>query len=188
MIKACDLKRGTLVKIHEMPFVLESLKVSTPSARGSASLYRCRFRNLVNDQKIDQTFKGDDMLAEADFEKREVQFLYQQADEFTFMDLESYDQFTMLRSDIETESTFLVEDLEGITALCDDGRVLTIQLPDTVTLEVIQCDPSIKGASATARTKPATLSTGLIVQVPEYMSSGDIVKVDTRTGKYLSRA
>ncbi len=188
MIKACDLKRGSMVSINDAPHVLDSLKVSSPTARGSASLYRCRFRNLVNGHKVDQTLKGDDMLKDADFDKREVQFIFKQGDEYTFMDLESYDQFTLRHSDIEYETNFLIEDLEGITALCSDGRVLTIQMPDTVVMEVVECDPSIKGASATARSKPATLSTGHIVQVPEYMASGEMVKVDTRTGKYLSRA
>ena len=188
MIKACDLKRGSLVTLNDAPHVLESLKVSSPSARGSASLYRCRFRSLVNKQKVDQTFKGDDPLVEANFDKREVQFLFSQGDEYSFMDLENYDQFTLLADDIPEQVNYLVEDMEGITALCTDGQVLTIDVPATVVLEVTECDPSVKGASATARTKPATLSTGLVVQVPEYMSSGEMVKVDSRTGKFLSRA
>ena len=188
MIKACDLKRGSLVTLNKEPHVLESLKVSSPSARGSASLYRCRFRNLVNKQKVDQTFKGDDTLADADFEKREVQFLYSQGDEFSIMDLETYDQFELHREDILDETPYLLEDMEGIFALYSDGRVLSIQIPDTIVMEVTECDPSVKSASATARTKPATLSTGLVVQVPEYMSTGQSIKVDTRTGKFLSRA
>lgn len=188
MIKACDLKRGSFVIMNHVPHVLESLKVSKPSARGSASLYRCRFRDLVSKQKVDQTFKGEDALEDADFDKKEVQFLYCNGDEYTFMDLETYEQFTLLRADIEDEIRYLAEDMEGITALCSEGRILTIEMPGTVVLEVVETGPSLKGASATARTKPATLSTGLVVQVPEYMSAGEHVKVDTLTGKYLARA
>jgi elongation factor P len=104
------------------------------------------------------------------------------------MDLENYEQFELFQEDIEDILPFLVEDMEGISALTSDGKVLTLRMPDTVELEIVECAPSMKGASATARTKPATLTTGLIVQVPEYIEHGETIKVDTRERKYLSRA
>ncbi len=104
------------------------------------------------------------------------------------MDLETYDQFELFEADIEDALSFLVEDMEGIIALISDGQVLTICMPPTIEMEVIECPPSMKGASATSRTKPATLPTGLVVQVPEYIAPCEIIKVDTETRKYLSRA
>jgi len=188
MIKACDLKSGDLVAIQGAPHIVEDLKVSTPSARGAATIYRFRFRNLVTKAKTDTSCKGDVPFAEISVERRPTQFLYAQDDLLTFMDLEDFSQFTLLRADIAEQAGFLSENMEGITALTVDGKVLTIELPASVELKVAACDPVLRGASATARTKPATLESGLVVQVPEYLTPGETIRVDTRTRKFLQRA
>lgn len=188
MPKASDLNTGAIVELNGDPHVVEQLQIQTPSARGGASLYKFRFRNLRTKQKLDQSYKGDDMLKDADFAKREVQFLFREQDRFTFMDLEDYSQFSLFEHELGGAQVYLVEDMDGITALLVDGKPVAIEMPPVVDLHIVECDPSLKGASATARTKPATLQTGLIVQVPEYMSADEKVRVDTRTGKYLSRA
>ena len=187
MPKACDLKKNDVVLLKDAPHILESMKITTPSARGASSIYRFRFRNLVNKNKMDMTCKGDDGFESSHVEKTEIQFMYSQGEEYSFMDLESYEQFTLQKSDIGDQTLYLSEDLEGIQALWCEEVVVAIELPQTVVLSIAECDPSIKGASATARTKPATCSTGLVVQVPEYICSEDLLKVDTRTGKYLAR-
>ncbi len=187
MAKVSDLKRGNIVNLNGNPHILEELSIQTPSARGGASLYKLRFRNVVTKQKVDRSCKGDEAMEDVAFQKREVQFSYASGDEYTFMDLEDYNEFTLQATDIEYERQFLAEDLEGITALVSDGRVLAIEVPDVVSLEITETGPSIKGASATARTKPATTSTGFVVQVPEYLAQGEVVRIDTRTGKFLSR-
>jgi len=105
-----------------------------------------------------------------------------------FLDQTNYEQYAIPCDDLADEVKYLVEDLEGIFALIYNDQCVGIQLPVTVELKVVQCDPGIKGASATSRSKPATLETGLIVQVPEYLAEGERIKVDTRTGEYLSRA
>ena len=188
MPKACDIKRGTLVDIQGAPHIVEDLQVQTPSARGGASLYKVRFRNLVSKQKLDQSLKGDDLLKPIEVEQREVQFSYMQGDDYVFMDTADYREITFTEEALGDEKNYITEDLEGIFVLMSDDRPLALRLPPTVTLEIVECSPSMKGASATARTKPATLSTGLVVQVPEYLSPHETVKVDTRTGKYLGRA
>ena len=188
MQKACDLKRGSLVGIRGLPHVLENLSVSTPSARGAASVYHFRFRNLVTKVKQDISCKGDEPFDDIDFERRAVQYLYKEADLHTFMDTEDFSQFTIQQDAIEEQLSYLVEDMEGIFALISDGRVLTIEVPQKVVLTIASCDPVMKGATVTARTKPATCQTGLVVQVPEYMESGETIIVDTATGSYLSRA
>ena len=104
-----------------------------------------------------------------------------------FMDLESYDQYEVPSDTLENELRFMVEDMEDLGAMLLDGRVVGIRLPVTVVLELVECDPAIKGASATARTKPAVTQTGLEIQVPEYMENGEQVKIDTETGRFLSR-
>mgnify|MGYP006289766895 CR=1 FL=1 len=188
MPKASDLKRGSIVELNGAPHVVEDLQIQTPSARGGASLYKLRFRDLVSRSKEDRTLKGDDMLGDVDVEKREVQFSYVQQDRYTFMDLTDYNEYTLAADDLGDQAAYLGEDMEGITALVSEGRLLAIELPPVVALPIAQCDPSIRGASATARTKPATLSTGLVVQVPEYLEPDETIRVDTRTGKFLSRA
>jgi elongation factor P len=188
MPKACDLKRGSVVAIDGVPHTVEDLKISSPSARGSSSIYHLRFRNLSTKNKKDHSCKGDEMFADCHFERRAVQFSYSQGDVYTFMDLEDYSEIPFNAEDIEYELKYITDDLEGVNALVGDGKVLGLELPPVAELNVIECDPSIKGASATSRTKPATLSTGLIIQVPEYLSSDEVVRVDTKTGAFLGRA
>jgi elongation factor P len=188
MIKACDLKKTSIIDIDGIPHTIQNITSQSPTARGGTTIYKVRFRNVSTKQKVDKTFRGDDTLQEASFATKEVQYLYQDGDRYAFMDLENYEQFELFKDNIEECLPFLIEDMEGIIALISEGKVLTLRMPDTIELQIIESAPSLKGSSATARTKPATLSTGLIVQVPEYIEQGDTIKVDTRERKYLSRA
>ena len=138
--------------------------------------------------KVDHTVRGEEMYQPMDFERRLVQYLFRDRDTCTFMDTENFTQFELLAEDIEEQLAFLVEEIEGIYALLSDGNVLAIELPPSVDLAIVQCDPSMRSASATARQKNATLETGLHILVPEYMEEGEVVRVDTRTGKFMSRA
>lgn len=188
MIRACDLKRGSLVKLKDTPHILESLQVTNPSARGAATLYHFRFRNLVNKNKEDMTCKGDDPFTEADFERRPVQFLYENQGIYTFMDQETFDQFDLARAIIEEKLKYLLPDMDNIQAIFSEGRVLTIEVPQKITLKIVECNPVMKGATATSRPKPATLETGLVVMVPEYMESGESILVNTEDDSFVCRA
>ena len=188
MPKACELKCGDLVEIQGAPFVLETLFVSTPSARGAASIYRLRFRNLVTKVKHDTSCKGDGSFGNIAVERRAVQYLYEQQGRYTFMDMEDFSQVELSADAIAEQKDYLVDDMEGITVLMADGKALLIELPKSVDLTVTETAPAVRGASATARSKPATLQTGLIVQVPEYITVGERVKIDTRTGEFNKRA
>jgi elongation factor P len=185
---AKEIKPGTVVNHNDAPHLVESVTVHSPSARGSATLYKFRVRNLVTKQKTDITLKGTDGLDDADFAKREVTFMYADVDSVHFLDGADYNQYTIARSDVTTELQYVTEDLQGILALVYNGECVGVQLPTAVDLKITECDPAIKGNSATARTKPATLETGLIVHVPEYLKQGETIRVDTRTGEFLSRA
>ncbi len=185
---AKEIKRGTVVNYNDAPCMVESLTVQTPSARGAATIYKYRARNLITKQKVDITLRGTESLDEADFERRAIKYLYADATHLHFMDAENYEQYDLAKEDLAEESNYLTEELEGVVAMIYNDECVGIQVPMTVELKVTECDPGVRGNSATSRTKPATLETGLVVQVPEYLSQGEMVKVDTRTGEYLSRA
>jgi elongation factor P len=185
---AKDIKRGHIVNYQGAPCMIETINVQSPSARGAATFYKYRARNLITKQKVDITLRGGDSLAEADFQKHPTKFMYADPAEVHFLDDTTYEQYSLPRDEMAEELLYLTENLEGVQALIYNDQCVGIQLPLTVELNVVQCDPGIKGASATSRTKPATLETGLVVQVPEYLSEGERIKVDTRSGAYLSRA
>jgi elongation factor P len=185
---AKDMKSGSVIVHNDVPVIIEGVHVQTPSARGAATLYKFKARNLLTKQKIDLTLKGTDNLPEADFRKRQVKMMYKDNDDLHLMDEEDFNQLSIAISDCEEQLQYLTEELEGVLALIYQDECVGLQLPATVELNITQCDPSIKGNSVTARTKPATLETGLIVQVPEYIKEGERIKVDTRTGDFVSRA
>jgi elongation factor P len=188
MAKAAELERGSIVNIGGAPHIVEELQVHTPSARGASSIYKVRFRNLATKQKVDRSMKGDDSMPDVDFERRDIQFLYSTQDQYTFMDAADFSQFDLSKDALENEIPFMTDGMEGLCALVADGKIIGIELPPVVELAIVECDPPLRGASVTSRTKPAKLTTGAVVQVPEYMDRDTIVRVDTRTGKFLSRA
>ena len=188
MPKACDLKRGRVVEIGGAPHAIKQVEAKSPSSRGAATLYKVRFANLLTGQKLDESYKGDDLLREADCQRVGVQFSYQDGDAYYFMNSEDYTQYGLNREDLEGQLEYITDGLEGIVALVSDGNILAIELPQSVNMAIVETAPGIKGATATGRTKPAKLASGLEVQVPEYLEPGEVIKVNTVTGKFMSRA
>jgi elongation factor P len=184
---AKEIKNGSVVNYQGAPVLITSTTVQTPSARGAATLYKFRGRDLVAKQKVDITLKGTDSLEEADFEKRPVKMMYSDATELHLLDQQDYNQYSVPLEDVEDERYYLTEDLEGVLALIYNDECVGLQLPTTVELQVVECDPAVKGDSATKRNKPAKLQTGLVVQVPDYLTQGERIKVDSRTGTFISR-
>jgi elongation factor P len=185
---AKEIKTGEVVVYEGEPVIIESLNVQTPSARGAATLYKFRGRYAVTRQKVDITLKGTDSLDAADFERREVQVMFTDTTHLHLLDTENYNQYEISLDDVREQLPYMVDGLEGVRALIYNDECVGIDIPATVEMEITQCDPGVKGNSATSRTKPATLQTGLVVHVPEYIKEGERVKVDTRTGQFLSRA
>ena len=185
---AKEIKRGNIVVYEGAPCIIETITVQSPSARGASTFYKYRARNLATKQKVDITLRGGESLPEADFQRREVKFMYSDGNDYHFLDQVDFNQYSVAKDDIEEELNYITEELEGMSALIYNDACIGIQIPLTVALKVTECDPGVKGGSATARTKPATLETGLVVQVPEYLTAGETIKVDTRTGEYLGRA
>ncbi len=188
MPKANELKQGTAIEINGEPYVVKTIDVRNPTSRGATTLYKVRFTHMKTRQKLDETFKSDDMLKLADCSKVNVQYSYQEADTYYFMNSETYEQYSLNRDDIEEQIPYLTDGLEGIVMLLMDDAALGIQLPTTIALQIVETPPAMKGASATSRTKTARLTTGLEIQVPEYIESGETIKVNTETGKFSSRA
>jgi elongation factor P len=186
-MKTNELKKGMVVQIDGQNILIKSVQVQSPSSRSGSTLYKVTGRNVVSKQKFEKTYKGDENVDSVDFIRRAVQLLYRDGDGCTFMDVETYEQYIMAEEDLADELPYIVDGQEDINALIVDGALLGIELPTTVVLEIIDCSPGIKGASASARSKPATLSTGLVVQVPEYLSLGESIKVNTDSGEYISR-
>jgi len=187
-MKANELKKGMVFLLGGQNIVVKQVQVQAPSSRSGNTLYKVRGQDVSSGQKFEHSFKGEEVLTAIDISRRAVQLLYRDADGCTFMDGESYEQYTLADAAVADELPFLSDGLEGITAIITDGVLLGIEVPTTVTLEIEDCAPGMKAASSSARTKPATLSTGLVVQVPEYLTPGEKIKVNTETREFISRA
>ncbi len=187
-MKAGEVKKGSVFKINNRTIIVKGVQVQSPSSRSGNTLYKLRGRDVVSKQKFEASYKGDETLQDVDLMRRQVQFLFRDGDGCTFMDTETYEQYTLSDEVLEDEIKYLSDGLEGIYALIVDDLFMGVELPTTVTLEISETSPSIKGASASARTKPATLSSGLVVQVPEYISPGEVIKVNTESAEFISRA
>ena len=187
-MKANELKKSTVFKIDGKNIIVKKIFVQSPHSRGGSTLYKVTGQDVATHQKFERSFKGDEKIDDVEMTRSPIQLLYRDADGCTFMDTENYDQYTLSDESVEEELKFLSEGLEGVSALIAEGQILGIELPAIVTLEITECAPAMKSASSSARTKPATLSTGLIVQVPEYLTEGESIKVHTETLEFISRA
>ncbi len=188
MLRACDLKKGNVVEINNEIYVVKHIDVKTPSARGAVTLYKVRFTNIKTKQKYEESYKGNDPLNEIALLRKPVQYLYPDGDLHVFMDGVEYAQYMISGETIEDDLVWLTDGMEGLVGVFIDENMVALEIPNTLVFEISETAPGVKTASATARTKPATLSNGLEIQVPEYLESGEMVKINTETRKYMSRA
>jgi elongation factor P len=186
--KASEIKKNAAIEHNGKVYLVKEINKLTPSGRAGASLYRMRLYEVATGAKADESFKADEMINTADFSRKKVMFSYVDGEEYVFMDNEDYSPYSLDKSVIADELLFITEETSGLQVLIVDEKPVGLELPASVELVITETDPSIKGASSTARTKPATLSTGLVIQVPEYISSGEKVKVNTAESKFTSRA
>lgn len=188
MPKASDIKKNVAVDYNGKVYLVKEVTKSAVCGRAGGSLYRIRMYEIATGAKVDESFKADEMINLADFSRRPVTFSYVDGEEYVFMDSEDYTPYNLNKDIIEEEIPFVTESTEGMQVFVVNDVPVALDLPTSVDLLIVETDPSIKGASATARTKPATLSTGLIIQVPEYISNGETVKVSTADHKFMNRA
>jgi elongation factor P len=187
MPKASEIKKHAAVELNGKVYLVKEINKLTPSGRAGASLYRMRLYDVATGLKADESFKAEEVLSLADFTRRAANFSYIDGEEYVFMDSEDYTPYTFNKENIEEELQFITEDIQGLQVLVVNGNPVALDLPATVDLEIIETSPSIKGGSATARTKPATVVTGLTVQVPEYIANGEKIKINTAECKFMNR-
>ncbi|WP_261817804.1 elongation factor P-like protein EfpL [Vibrio gallicus] len=188
MPKASEIKKSAAIEHNGKVYFVKEINKLTPSGRAGASLYRMRMYDVATGAKADESFKADEMISLADFSRHPSMFSYIDGDEYVFMDNEDYTPYNFNKEAIEEELQFINEDTQGLLVLCVDGNPVALELPAVVELEIVETDPSIKGASASARTKPATLTTGLTVQVPEYIAGGEKIRINTTDKSFMGRA
>lgn len=187
MPKASELKKGEVVEYKGDPHIVKQIECKSPSSRGAATLYKIRMNHVKNGQKVDLSVKGDEQLADADFERRKMQFSYLDGQSYVFMDEEDYSQYTMTDIELGDDRFYISDGMEAVVGLIVDGALIGIELPQSLVMTVVDTAPGIKGASASARTKPATTSTGLVVQVPEYLEPGEKIRVHTDDARFMAR-
>ena len=188
MPKASEIKKNAAIEYEGRIYIVRDIERSVPQGRAGGSLYRMRMYDVITNSKIDETFKDSDMLNLGDLIRRAVTFSYIDGDEHVFMDVEDYTPYNLNTQSIEDHILLFNERTEGMHVVIVNDVPVALDLPNHVELQVTETDPSVKGASATSRTKPALLSTGLTVQVPEYIATGDTIKVNVEERKYMSRA
>ncbi|MCO4785433.1 Elongation factor P-like protein [Marinomonas gallaica] len=188
MPKASEIKRNTAVDYDGKTYIVRDIERSVPQGRAGGSLYRMRMYDVVTGRKIDETFKDSEMLNLADLIRRPAMFSYMDGDDFVFMDQEDYTPYNLNKEAIAEEALFFNEETAGIQVVLVNDAPVALELPQVVELTVTETDPSIKGASATSRTKPALLSTGATIQVPEYIGTNDRIRVNVEERKFSGRA
>ncbi len=187
MISTADFKKGLLIELDGVPYLITDFTFQSPSARGASTLVKAKLKNMLTKQTIEKTFKSGDKFDEPNFESNPGQFLYKEGESYVFMDLSTYEQFHLTDEVLGDAIYFLIDGLEDLKIQLFNGEPVGLELPLSVELRVSETDPAIKGATAAAQTKPAILETGLQIQVPPYIEAGEMVRVDTRTQSFISR-
>ncbi|MBW5446790.1 elongation factor P [Cohnella sp. CFH 77786] len=185
MISVNDFKTGLSIEVDGDIYSVTDFQHVKPGK--GAAFVRSKLKNLRNGNVVEKTFRAGETVARAMIENRQVQYLYNSGNEYTFMDNETYDQFELNKKQLEWEINFLKENM-SVNIASYQGEIIGITLPNSVELAVTETEPGIKGNTATGATKNAKLETGLNVQVPLFINEGDVLLIDTREGKYISRA
>ncbi len=184
MYESSDLRKGLKIIIDGQPYIITEFQFSKPG-KGQA-LYRCKLKNMITGYTMDRTYRSGDKFEPANLEERRMQYLYNDAEGYHFMDTHTYDQVTLSEDNVGNAKNFLQDNME-VDVLFFNETPISINLPNFVHLKVVKSDPGVKGDTATGATKPATLETGYTLQVPLFIEEGDILKIDTRTGEYVER-
>ena len=183
-LTAGDLRKGLKIELDGEPYLITDFEFSKPG-KGQA-LYRCKLKNMITGNQFDRTYRSGEKFTSADLEEQQMQYLYAAGDSYHFMNTSSYEQIEMNAVQVGEASNFLTENLE-VAVLMFQNRPIGITLPNFVTLRITQSDPGMKGDTASGATKPATLETGYLIQVPLFVEEGELVRIDTRTGSYVER-
>jgi len=183
-ISTNDLKNGITLEIDNVLFQVVEFQHVKPGKGGA--FVRSKLRNLRNGAVIDRTFNAGVRVEQAMLDKKDMQFLYRDGDEYVFMDQESYDQQNVAPTALGDAADYMVENMVALIAFYN-GEIVTVEIPPSVELTISDTDPGVQGDRVSGARKPATLETGKVIQVPLFINPGDKVKVDTRSGDYITR-
>jgi len=184
MFTASDLRKGLKIQIDGEPYFVVDFQFAKPG-KGQA-LYRTKLRNMLTGNQFERTFRSNDKFDKPALEERTMQYLYAQGEEFHFMDTKNYEQIVIGRDQIGDDVNFLIDNMEVLILFFND-RPIGVTLPNFVNLSVIRADPWAKGDTSGSDSKPVTVETGLVLQVPPFIEEGDKLQIDTRTGQYITR-
>ena len=184
MVSAGDFRNGITLEIDGQ--VMQVMEFQHVKPGKGAAFVRTKLRNVIDGGVVERTFRPTEKFPQARIDRIDMQYLYQDGDLYNFMNVETYDQIA-INSDIVGDSMKFVKENENVKVLSYNGSVFAIEPPLFVELEVPETEPGLKGNTATGATKPATVETGAQIQVPLFVNTGDKLKIDTRTGEYLSR-
>ena len=187
-MKAYDIKKGNVVEHNNGVYQVRDIERSSPQGRGGNVRYRFTMYSIPGSTKLDASFDGDDELKEVDMSRRQATYSYKDGDAFVFLDDEDYTPYTLDADAVGDMAGYIVDDLTGCYVQLIDDAPVALQLPQSVAIEVIETPPELKGGTATKRPKPAKLSTGIEIMVPEYIGTGEKVWVNTTTGEFGGRA
>jgi len=184
MYTSSDLRKGLKIEIDGDPYVVVQFEFSKPGK--GKSYYKCKLKNMVTGAQFDRTFRASDKFNEANLEEHEMEYLYSDGEEYCFMNTTTYVQ-DFLKKDQVAEAIDFLKENTVCNILYFEERPIGISLPIFVNLKIVQSDPWAKGDTASGDTKPATLETGYVLQVPPFVDEGELVRIDTRTGEYVER-
>ena len=187
MIEVSDFKKGVCLVFKDAPMVIVSVTFSTPTARGGNTIAKTKLRNLLTGQLLSESIRSGSKFDSVDVELQPASFMYSDGTHWHFMESETYEQFQLTAGELGDAVGYLVDGAEGLTVRKVDGRVVGVELPNTVEVSVTETEPVIKGATAQAQLKRAVVETGLEVQVPPYLEAGERIKIDTRDGHFVER-
>ena len=184
MIKATEIRNGIAIKYEDEVFIIVNFQ---HVAKGNKRSYmQVTMRNMKTSQLIDVRFRAADSVDEVFIDKKNMEYLYSQGEEHILMDIESFEQIT-IGNDIMGNSINYLKPNTEIEAVLYEGNIVSIEIPQTVDLKVVDAPPVVKGATATNQSKDATMETGIKVKVPPFIETGEMIKVDTRSGEYIER-
>ncbi|HOF05052.1 MAG TPA: elongation factor P [Syntrophales bacterium] len=184
MYSASDLRKNLRIKMEDEPYVITEFNFTKPG-KGQA-LYRCKLKNMISGAQFERTFRSVDVFEPADLQEKKMQFLYEQEGKYCFMDNETYEQILLTEDQVGDGKNYLIENIEVEVLLFED-RPLGVSLPNFVDLVVTKAEPWARGDSVSGNTKPVTVQTGYVLQVPPFIEEGEKIRIDTRTGEYLTR-
>lgn len=184
MYSTADFRKGLKIEWEGKPYLIVDFQHVKPGKGGA--FVRTKLKNMINGRVIDQTFRSGEKVGIPDLEEKEMQYLYREGDQFVFMDNDTYDQIYLSREQVGEQAHFLQENI-NLKVLYFKKEPIGLELPNFVELTVTSTEPGVRGDTATGANKPATLETGAVIQVPLFISEGDRIRVDTRTGEYLER-